>query len=199
MRGGEIDPDIRAELLASHDPAHARARALLTQIDRERAGQDGDANAIGPEIELPDGGAGPWLSGAGRVPVPRPTTRADPGPAPAPETPTTPATPTPHRPVLERISLRAAKDGMTLTLHATAGVVVGSAHQPASGTLRLVVEAAGATPGLLRARPSRGQVRVTDVKRGGNTVIVEVRLPPGWRVGRTTRYAGGARVRLVAP
>jgi hypothetical protein len=194
IKDGTIDPAIVEQILASEDPAHARARRLLRAMAREAGGGEGKAaDAAGrPRLEVPEAGAGDGIAAS---PIDGSTSTA--------ETETVEATDDPpvrrHRAVLRRISLRERKGGMTLTLHASEGVLVGTAHQRQSGTLRLVVESVGAEPRLLRSRPSRGQVEVTDIRRGQDTVIITVRVPPGWRVGKTRRFNGGARIDLVAP
>jgi len=194
IKGGAIDPAIVQQLLASEDPAHARARRLLRAMAREAGGgEDETADASGrPSLEVPEEGAGEGLAAS---PIDGSTAAAGTETGDAPDE----AQPQRPRAVLRRISLRDSKGGMTLTLHASGGVLVGTAHQRQSGTLRLVVESVGAEPRLLRSRPSRGQVEVTDIRRGQDTVIITVRVPPGWRVGRTRRFSGGARIDLVAP
>lgn len=194
IENGTIDPALVQRLLASEDPAHARARRLLRAMAREEgrgAGKTADTPGR-PTLKLPGAEAG---NEAAAEPI-------DPGASTAGDEAGDGDEPTParrQRAVLRRISLRERDGGMTLTLHASQGVLVGTAHQRQSGTLRLVVESVGAEPRLLRSRPSRGQVEVTDVRRGQDTVIITVRVPPGWRVGKTRRFGGGARIELVAP
>jgi hypothetical protein len=193
IENGAVDPAIAAELLASEDPAHARARRLLRAMRREAdgGGEKRAADTPGrPSLKVPGAGAGNDAA----APVDGSTSTAGGTEDSSDERPVRR-----HRAVLRRISLRERKGGMTLTLHASEGVLVGTAHQRQSGTLRLVVESVGAKPRLLRSRPARGQVEVTDVRRGQDTVIITVRVPPGWRVGKTRRFGGGARIELVAP
>ena len=192
---GAIDPAIVAELLASEDPAHARARRLLRAMARKTDGGDEKKSAGTPgqpSLSVPEAGDG---NEAAASPVDGSTSTG--GTETGDDGDERPVRR--HRAVLRRISLRERKGGMTLTLHASAGVLVGTAHQRHSGTLRLVVESVGAAPRLLRSRPARGQVEVTDIRRGQDTVIITVRVPPGWRVGKTRRFGGGARIELVAP
>lgn len=193
MRGGELDPAVKAEILASDDPAHARARRLLAAMDQEsgETPEPASSKQETPTLHVGEGDAATAKRAAAEQ-------VADTDVKP-PAKAAAPAKVERARAVLRRLSLRESSTGMTLTLHASEGVLVGSAHQPMSGTLRLVVESVGAEPKLLSSRPSRGDVRVTDVQRGENTVIIKLAVPPGWRVGRTRRFPGGARVDLVAP
>jgi hypothetical protein len=193
IKDGTIDPAVVKEILASEDPAHARARRLLRAMAHETAGGDAKSTDASGQaaLKLPGAAAGTEAMS----PVDQSTATA--GAETASGGDETPIRR--HRAVLRRISLRERRGGMTLVLHASEGVLVGTAHQRQSGTLRLVVESVGAEPRLLRSRPSRGQVEVTDIRRGQDTVIITVRVPPGWRVGKTRRFAGGARIQLVAP
>jgi hypothetical protein len=86
-----------------------------------------------------------------------------------------------------------------VTLHLTAGnrIVLGTAEQPDSGVVRVVVEGAGALPAFLQARPKAEGVRVIDVTRGSESVIVAIELDPGWRVQRSRSADRGGSITFV--
>ena len=60
LRRGKIDPATLAELLASVDPAHARARRLLSAMARETDGgeQDSADTPERPSLMVPEVGEG---------------------------------------------------------------------------------------------------------------------------------------------
>ena len=196
IRGGVLPDDIVRALLASDDPAHARARRLLQAMHSpgELDDEEPEAEAVGVAPIVP-----PKISEAGGDVSPVPDTPST-GPQPS-RTPAV-ASPTPKasaRASLSAMSLSEHARGATLTLKASGGVVVGVANQPSSGIVRLVVESSGAAAQVVSARPRVKGARVTEVRAGTNTVIVTLELDPGWSLGKIERTSAGARVNLRRP
>jgi hypothetical protein len=200
--GGTLDPEVRAALLASEDPAHARARRILLAMERERA-----PAAAPPIDEGPDDDPSPLPAPRLRVATPPPEPIVASGPLPQPPGPGTapmgappPVVLPPPRPVplLRSVGLQRTKAGAALTLTGSGGLVVGVANQPGSGMVHLVMEAS-AVEGALRARPRVTGARVTGVRKTGRSVFVTLMLEPGWRLGRIERSASGAKVNLRRP
>lgn len=200
LASGRVDPTLMAAVVASDDPAHARARRILQAMQDEEATAE-PATATQED----DGGV------VGLVPTPLSVVRealdkGSPTSTPKPK-PTPTATPKPTsdgigkartaaaRPKIRSLALRPSGKGATLTLRATSGVLVGVVNQRRSGLVRLVVDAS-AEPDTLRARPRVRGAAVTAVRRVGQSVFVTLQLDPGWALGRITKTGAGARVEL---
>jgi hypothetical protein len=194
LQGTRLPDEVREKISASSDPAHARARRILAVMDRQARGE--------AEPEPDEGAAEPGAAPSAPSLVAPPEGAAatnhahEGGQGDAAE----PAEPADSREagrarlaVLTRLSL--AKNGQkaTLTIHAADALRVGVAAQ-ASGTVRLVVESAGALPAVLQARPSMEGLSVSDVRRGQDTVQIAIELGEGWTAGRPISFAGGARM-----
>jgi hypothetical protein len=181
LRNGVIPAELRAEILESRDPAHARARRIFAAMDSQTRAE---AAAPVPEVvaPAPDGSGGPPGSPAASDAEPDGT---------EPQSP-------PRLSLLTRLSLTERRGKVTLTLHAAAELRVGVVAQE-SGVLRLLVESAGALPAFLQARPGVDGLRVLDVRRGEDTVQIAVSVPDGWEVERPEGFSGGARVAFLRP
>lgn len=166
IRGGEIDPAVRAEILASTDPAHARARRILAAMDATDAPPTPEPLAPPPATVAPPPAA----------------------PAPAPSRP-----PTAALGVVTRLELSRRGDRATLELRAGSPLLVGIAAQE-SGIVRLLVESAGALPAALTARPEVEGLRVVDVRRMDRTIQIALELDEGWTAVRPVRTGHGARI-----
>lgn len=210
IREGDLPPAERAEVLGSPAPAHARARRVLLAMAEPPPGAG----------EVRSGDEPPPADDAGGRPPPI-LPPAEPGALPEPAAPardgraeaggrsegTPVASPASERPVrspkaradLGGLSLAASKRGATLTIAAPSSLVVGVANQPASGIVRLVIESAQASSGVLHARPSTDGAAVTGVRQGQGTVQITIRLEPGWSLGSVQPFSGGAKVHLLAP
>jgi hypothetical protein len=199
LAGGTLDPQMRAALLASDDPAHARARRILLAM--EDGGRATATLPIDPEPTDPAPPQAPRLRVTTPPPepivpasttAPAPTTAAMPPPPPVVLPPLRPA------PTLRSVGLHRTRAGAALTLTGSGGLVVGVANQPTSGVVHLVMEAS-AVQGALRARPRIEGARVTGVRKAGSSVFVTLALEPGWRLGRIVRSSSGAKVNLRRP
>jgi hypothetical protein len=204
IRDGRVDPELVAELVASDDPAHARAARLLAAFDGELPAIDDDAvgdvaaGAPGdddvPRVQVSDATATP-------PPVDAPSDGAHGSPvaeAPAPSSASA-ATPKRARKSVSRLAMTKTAKGATLTIHAPGGVTVGMANQLSSGIVHLVIEGASGAPTIERSRPSVAGAKVTRVRRGQGTVQITLELAPGWSLGSVKSFSGGAKVHLKAP
>ena len=194
---GKVSEALRAEILASDAPAHARARRLLAAMDEPvdvapapaPAGEDG-----APALRAPP---------LGHAPV-DPVPAAEPGPVPPKMSPAAnPATsPPPAAPkasagkIVSSVGLKATKAGATLTLRGRGKLMVGSVNQLASGRIHLVIDQASAAAGVTSARPTAGGVRVTSVRQGAATVQISLQLEAGWTLGSIDPFSGGTRVKF---
>lgn len=203
IRDGRVARDVAAEIRASKDPAHARAARLLTAFDAdipEAAKQARDepdeapvADPSLPPVRVPDedGDTPPPPTPPAAMPPPS-SPAATPSPTPA-------APPKPPKPTVSSLAMNKTTKGATLTIKADGGVTVGVANQLASGIVHLVIEGATASPKIAAARPSVTGAKVTRVRKGQGTVQITLDLEPGWTLGKVSKFAGGAKVRLVAP
>ncbi len=112
-----------------------------------------------------------------------------------------PSSPSKPKPVagltmITRIALNERGNDVELEIVAAGPLSVGSAR--GESEIRVIVEDAGALPAALQARPSAGDVRVTDVRRGDETVQIAVEIPSGWKVASKRSSSSGARVRFAA-
>lgn len=204
IREGMLPDSLRAEVLGSTVPAHARAQRVLLAMaepppgsgEATAADEADDARSRPPPI-LP-----PILPPTDAAAVPDVAPPTD-GPA-AGQRPV--SSTTADRPVRSTsradvggLALRTSKRGATLTIAASSSLVVGVANQPASGLVRLMIESAHAGAGVLRARPKTDGAAVTGVRQGQGTVQITVQLEPGWTLGSVQPFSGGAKVHLVAP
>lgn len=196
LAGGTLDPDVRAALLASKDPAHARAQRILLAMEPTRATA---APPIPDDRDTPAPGAATQRAPMLRVttPPPEPIVPASTTSVPLPPPPAPVAAPRPT-PTLRSVGLQRTRSGASLSLTGTGGLVVGVANQPTSGIVHLVMEAT-AVEGALRARPRVEGARVTGVRKTGRSVFVTLSLDPGWRLGGIVRSASGAKVTLRRP
>ncbi len=200
LRGGAIDPAMRAALDASPLPRDRQAARMLAALDAPAPveppapvatpGEFGDA----PRIKM--GTAPPE---APVRPKPRPHSGSTPAPA-ATKTaaPTQALAPAAPRARLENLAMSSTKNGAALSLRGSGGLVVGVASQPSSGIVRLVMDAE-ASMGALKSRPRIIGARVTGIRRTGKTVFVTLSLDPGWSLRGIVRTRGGARVDLNRP
>lgn len=214
IRAGSLPEEVRAEMLGSTAPEHARAQRVLLAMDAPPPGAGGRA-------EGDDEGSG--SDEASRRPPPiLPPSEAEAAVLPVPSAPgggrseggggseDAKASSSPgsaERPVrapksradLGALTLKATKRGATLTIAAPSSLVVGVANQPSSGLVRLVIESAQAGSAVLHARPKTEGAEVTGVRQGQGTVQVTIQLEPGWSLGSVQPFSGGAKVHLVAP
>lgn len=200
IRDGVIAAGLIGEILASDDPAHARAQRLLGVMAMPVADEpEPEPARDGPSLQAPalptaagdtpsvpagDGGAGantsPSPSGATSTPVP---SEADDPPPKASA-----------RASVSSLQLRKAKRGATLELRGTGKLVVGTANQLSSGVVHLVIDKAKASGSVASARPSMGGVKVTGVRVGQGTLQITLQLEPGWSLGTIKPFGGGTRV-----
>lgn len=196
LRGGSIDPQMRAALAASPSPRARQAARMLAALDAAQppeeppppptSGEFGDA----PRIKM--GTAPP------EAPVrPKPRVRSDSTPARVVAKTAAPPPPAP-RARLEKVAMSSTTKGAALSLRGSGGLVVGVASQPSSGIVRLVMDAE-ASMGALKSRPRISGARVTGIRRTGKTVFVTLSLDPGWSLRGIVRTRGGARVDLNRP
>jgi hypothetical protein len=194
IEGGTLNPELRAALLASNDPAHARAQRILLAMEQERL-------AAPPPSPAPSAHTAPTLRVATAPPEPMPPTgraaQVHGGGVVAASAAVNLPPPRPQA-ILRAVGLHKAKVGAVLTLSGSSGLVVGVANQPVSGIVRFVMDATADTRAL-QARPRVAGARVTGVRRTGKSVFVTVSLQPGWRLGRIHRTGSGARVDLRRP
>ncbi len=190
LRNGEVDPALAASVATSVDPKHRRAAALLAAIEAPA------------DVATPPSTAQEELDDAPKI-------KLSTAPPPVEAAPTQPAVrgasaPAPPRPApaarvqLEHVGLAKTKQGASLSLRGSGGLVVGVASQPASGIVRLVVEADASTAAL-RSRPRVEGARITGIRRTGKSVFVTLALDPGWSLRGIVRTRGGARVDLRRP
>jgi hypothetical protein len=204
IREGMLPEPLRAEVLGSTAPAHARARRVLLAMADPGLGSSEEGSSEADDAGVDDGRPRPppILPPADSAAVPEPVATADatPGKATAPSEPTDarPARPKAHA-ELGGLALRASKGGATLTIAASSSLVVGVANQPSSGIVRLMIDAADAGTSVLTARPRTEGAAVTGVRKGQGTVQITVKLEPGWSLGSVQPFSGGAKVHLVAP
>jgi hypothetical protein len=208
IREGALPQELRAEVLGSTAPEHARARRVLLAMDEPPPGGEGrsedddegsdDARPRPPPI-LP-----PSEAEAAALPEPSEPSRSEASGRASPKPPSSVAGA--DRPVRAKahaevggLSLRTSKGGATLVIAASSSLVVGVANQPSSGIVRLMIDAADAGRSVLTARPRTEGAAVTGVRKGQGTVQITVTLEPGWRLGSVQPFSGGAKVHLVAP
>jgi hypothetical protein len=180
LRQGRLDPDDEARILASDDPAHARARRLLQAMRDEPVSSPG----VSPAAVAP----GEVRSGV------RAETKAGETPSSAVSSPSPRA---PKR--LGAVRLGSVPSGVALHLEGSRDLVVGLASQPGAGLVRLILDGVTAEPAALRAPPTREGVRVTEIRRSATSVHVTLSLDPGWRLGAMRRSARGAVLELLRP
>ena len=192
LSGGVVSPELRAALAASDDPSDRQAARLLATLEAPApAAPEAPAPAPGdfndaPRIQM--GTAPPP-----EAPVVHASTHA-----PASARAAAPPPAAASRVRLERVGLATTPKGASLSLRGSGGLVVGVASQPASGIVRLVMDAEASTDAL-RARPQISGARVTGIRRTGKTVFVTLALDPGWSLEGIVRTRTGARVDLTAP
>lgn len=197
IEDGVLAPELAERILASTAPEHAHARRLLHAIE------DGVTPTVAPDD---DPLAAPLLPSSTTIAAPTtPDVALAPDPAPAVrDAPTTPAaapppSPAPTLATLERVSMQRSKGGATLSIQASAGVLVGVASQPEAGIVRLVLDDVRAVPKVLSSRPGVTGARVRSIDAGSGGVRITLALAPGWRFAKVRRTATGAKVELVAP
>jgi hypothetical protein len=198
LHGGRLPDAVRAEIVASTDPAHARAKGILAVMDRQARGEpepepestDDDTPGDAPSLKPPPEGTPPVPekeeAGASSGGTKPPAAGEGGGGQDSKKVEARLA-------VLTRLTLKKSGKKATLTVHAASSVRVGVATQ-ASGKVRLVVESAGALPAVLQARPSVDGLTISDVRRGQDTVQIAVDLGEGWKPGRPSSFSGGARM-----
>lgn len=196
---GAIDPAIEAKIMASSDPAHARAQRLLAAMKEPVPEDDEPPPADDPAIEAPPLPAGDVDPALPAEPEPEPE------PTPAPSTTASSKTPTPAPSTVEAsntvssVGLSSSGKGATLTIRGSGKLVVGTANQLSSGVVHLVLDRAKISPGALKARPKLEGVEVTRIRKGEGTVQISLELAPGWTLGSIDAFSGGARVHLQRP
>ena len=230
---GELDPQVRDELMDSDAPEHARARRVLAAL----AGSTGSASKSPPREAAKESPAATGAQGDTPVPVIAPTPDAPSIPKDD-EAPgaggsgganggaadggsnggseagvgsgttnsaddgsgagaSTTSVESPRLAMLTRLSMTGSPRQVVLTLNAADRVVMGTAEQPDSGLMRLVIESAGALPGFLQARPEMHGVKVVDVRRGDDTVQISISLDAGWKARGPRSGAKGASITFV--
>lgn len=199
IRDGEVDPELIAALGRSDDPRHKHAHRLLVaqtptvaQKSEPKAKQDKPHK---PAVEV-------------TAPTPQPQPAAQPAtqattaePADAPDDQTQATEPEAPISVLTSMKLERIGSVVALSLYGSetpdVGIVAqGDTDKKTKGpkTRRFVVEAAGAIPTFLQARPELEGVRVRDVRRGDKTIQLEVQLDPGWKVSVRSKLDNGFRI-----
>lgn len=196
VQQGSIDSVMRGALAASTLPRDQQAARLLAALDAPALTPD-DSPATAEDLSdaprIKMGTAPPEAA-----PKTRPVPAAMPPPAAAKLTPSAAPPPVRSRAKLEGMRLASRRDGASLTLKGSGGLVVGVASQPASGIVRLVMDAEASTAAL-RARPKITGARVTGIRRTGKSVFVTLTLDPGWSLRGIVKTRGGARVDLRSP
>lgn len=200
LQAGSIDPTMRSALAASTLPRDRQAARLLAALDAPAPSLDESPAApeelsVAPRIKM--GTAPPEA-----VAKPRPVQAATAPPAAKPRSNAASSATAPpkvrSRAKLEGLRLATRRDGASLSLKGSGGLVVGVASQPASGIVRLVMDAEASTSAL-RARPKITGARVTGIRRTGASVFVTLTLDPGWSLRGIVKTRGGARVDLRSP
>ncbi len=219
--GGRLSEAARLQLLESGDARHERARRLLAHMEGQESakapampasaarrpattpslvappsGSTAVASASAPVVSSSSSNAAPRPNPPIKVSSSAPATAATPVPT-ASAAPSTSSSP--HRATMRSMSLRAGRQGTDLTLTAGHGLMVGIVKEPSRNTVRLLVDKASALPNVLSARPKAKGVRVTGIRRGMDTVQINLQLDPGWTVGRSRRTAGGATISFRPP
>ena len=183
MVSGQLDPAVAGQLIASKEPAHARARRLLRFMRSAEAADDDPASDEGDTSTMPQSAAVNVTAPLPKTPVSNeidgesiPAVSNDGGGGSAPSS-------TDKEPLAMLTSLRLEGGSRSVTLKLSAGdhVVIGIVEQPESNMVRLVMEGAGALPAVLQSRPERAGVKVVGVRKGENAVHVALQLEPGWR------------------
>lgn len=202
LASGHVDPQLLVALraAAAGDARIARAVRILDAID--------DPMAEVPEPEPPRGDVPldvPRLAVATAPPGPKTTPAASSKSRSSKSGASSPAATAPKRSAppavrarLEKLGLSKTSRGAALSLRGSGGLVVGVASQPASGIVRLVMEA-DAAGSALSSRPKIAGAQVTAVRRTGKTVFVTLSLERGWSLGGIVRTKSGARVDLRRP
>lgn len=196
VHAGSIDAQMRSALAASTVPGDRDAARLLAALNAPLPTPDQTPEAPedlsdAPRIKM--GTAAPEA-----VASARPVRPAASPPAIAKTPPRSTPTPTRARPKLEGVRLARGRNGVSLSLKGSGGLVVGVVSQPASGIVRLVMDAEASTSAL-RARPKITGARVTGIRRTGKSVFVTLTLDPGWSLRGIVKTRGGARVDLRSP
>jgi hypothetical protein len=199
---GVLAPELEDRILASSAPEHARARRLLQAMhdgiapappdDDPLAAPTVASTTLSPALAAPPEGELPPIPEPAAAPAGAPAPAAAPAPAPAPRS-------TPAFATLERVAIQSTSEGATLSITASAGVLVGVASQPEAGILRLVLDDVRAAPKVLSSRPGIRGARVRSIDAGEGGVRITLALDPGWRFRRVRRTATGAKVELTAP
>lgn len=202
IREGEIDPELLAALGRSADPQHKHAHRLLVAqtptVAHKSQAEPPKPTAQTSAVEV-----------TAPAPAPQPSTpaqphaeadQANPGTQAEAGAPTRADTPIS---VLTSMKLERIGSVVALTFHGSDTVDVGIVAQGDTDkkaaknkpkTRRFVVEAAGAIPTFLQARPTLEGVAVKDVRRGDKTVQIEVQLDPGWKVSVRSKLDNGFRI-----
>lgn len=196
VHAGTIDPEMRSALAASTVPRDREAARLLAALNGPSPMPDEPPEAPedlsdAPRITM---GTAPPEAVASARPV-RPASSP---PAISKTTPRAAPAPTRARAKLEGLRLARGRNGASLSIRGSGGLVVGVASQPASGIVRLVMDAEASTSAL-RARPKITGARVTGIRRAGKSVFVTLTLDPGWSLRGIVKTRGGARVDLRSP
>lgn len=198
VHGGAIDSEMRRALAASTVPRDREAARLLAALSApapvpDEAPEAPEDLSDAPRIKM--GTAPPEAVASTRSVRP-----ASSPPAISKSTPraASASAPTRARAKLEGVRLATGRNGASLSLKGSGGLVVGIASQPASGIVRLVMEADASTAAL-RARPKITGARVTGIRRTGKSVFVTLTLDPGWSLRGIVKTRGGARVDLRSP
>lgn len=202
VHGGAIDSEMRRALAASTVPRDREAARLLAALSApapvpDEAPEAPEDLSDAPRIKM---GTAPPEAVASTRPVrpassPPAISKSTPRAA---STPTPTPTPTRARAKLEGVRLATGRNGASLSLKGSGGLVVGIASQPASGIVRLVMEAEASTAAL-RARPKITGARVTGIRRTGKSVFVTLTLDPGWSLRGIVKTRSGARIDLRSP
>lgn len=200
VHGGAIDPEMRGALAASTLPRDREAARLLAALSAptpvlDEAPEAPEDLSDAPRIKM---GTAPPEAVASARPVRPASSPPTISKNPPRATPAPTSTSTPPRAKLEGVRLATGRNGASLSLKGSGGLVVGVASQPASGIVRLVMEAEASTAAL-RARPKITGARVTGIRRTGKSVFVTLTLDPGWSLRGIVKTRGGARVDLRSP
>ncbi len=227
IRDGRIAPALREQLVRSDAKEHAAARAILDAIDHpERYGPEAEAEVAGAGEGGTSGGTEGTMVAVQPLSTP-PDVGAPSAPvevsdvvhvessehkdgastsagskkknAPAGGTTGGPAKRDAGIAVITRGTLSRRGKDVVLRLFAGGRVLFGTVDAAESRTVRVLARNSGALPSLLSARPSLGGVKLTDVRKGIDSVQLTLELDEGWTLVRKGSFDDGAELVFRGP
>ncbi len=94
--------------------------------------------------------------------------------------------------VLTGLSLKKVGKSVRLLLKGSASFKVGQEQN--GQELRLMIKSSGALPQVLQARPELGGVRIQDVQRGQDSIMIRIEVDEAWSYGTMTSSRGRAQM-----